>query len=84
MSIDEFKTIVGSKSRNLVILENNIIDLHEWEIFHPGGKFALQKNLGKDVTKYFYGAYQLIQTLKNKRHTHSFDAMLIAQSLIHA
>lgn len=42
------------------MLENFIVNLSEWEVFHPGGKFVLQKNKGRDITKFWYGGYQMI------------------------
>lgn len=52
---------------------------------HPGGKFLLEHNIGRDISKFFYGGYgldgNLIQngTLKN---THSNMARLQIETLI--
>lgn len=50
--------------------------------FHPGGKFTLRKNVGRDVTKFFNGAYRLVNGAKGDRQlTHSVSAQLIANSM---
>jgi cytochrome b involved in lipid metabolism len=36
-----------------------VLDIYEFEKFHPGGKFVLQHNVGRDITKFFIGAYNL-------------------------
>jgi cytochrome b involved in lipid metabolism len=64
------------------VIENNVIDLKEWEMFHPGGKFAIRKLIGGDATRYFYGAFQLVNDYKERRHTHSHTAIAIVNSMI--
>lgn len=27
---------------------------------HPGGKFMIDNNIGRDVSKYIYGAYSMV------------------------
>ena len=66
VSMEEFKSLAALGKSQIVLLENNVIDLKEWEVFHPGGKFFLQKNIGRDITKYWYGGYQMIN--KTKRY----------------
>ena len=52
---------VNTKEKNnLLILENYVLNLKEWEIYHPGGKFVLLKNVGRDITKFWYGGYQMV------------------------
>lgn len=41
MTIDEFKSTHAAMKKNIVLLENNVIELKEWEVYHPGGKFVL-------------------------------------------
>ena len=60
MSLEEYRNSAMNNRAHIVLLENNVLDLKEWEVFHPGGKLALQKNRGRDVTKFFYGGYQLV------------------------
>jgi cytochrome b involved in lipid metabolism len=57
----------------LVILDDLVIDVGDYMDNHPGGKFLLAHNIGRDVSKFFYGGYSLDGNLinKTKRHTHS-------------
>ena len=53
----------------LVICDNLVLDVGTYEKFHPGGKFTLTKNYGRDIAKFYYGNYTL--TSDSKAHTHS-------------
>ena len=46
----------GSK---LVILDEMVIDIGRYMNSHPGGRFVLQQNVGRDISKFFYGGYCL-------------------------
>ena len=48
---------------------------------HPGGKFSLKANVGRDISKYFHGGYSLENLGDNKvpNHTHSMDARRIVE-----
>ena len=46
--------------KSLVVLDNLVLDLKGYEKVHPGGKFNLRHNLGRDVSKFFFGGYQLV------------------------
>ena len=59
-SIEEFKNLVYIDKINLLLLDNQIIDYKDYDHFHPGGKFVLQKNHGRDISKFFYGSYKLV------------------------
>ena len=49
---------------------------------HPGGKFSLEHNIGKDVSKYFHGGYSLENLKKVNEHRHSNDARMTVNKLI--
>ena len=49
---------------------------------HPGGKFVLKQNYGRDVSKFFNGGYSLIQGPGIKPHHHSAQALKILKGLI--
>lgn len=34
-----------------------VLDFGDFHMFHPGGKFVLEKNVGRDITKFYYGSY---------------------------
>ncbi len=55
----------------------------QFEDFHPGGYFTLKKNYGRDITKFFNGAYKLVNTVQKEiQYVHRADARLIANSLV--
>ena len=59
MTVDEFKSRVHAKNETLSIIDNHVVKIGEYEYFHPGGAFTLKKNYGRDITKFFNGAYKL-------------------------
>lgn len=58
--VEEFKSLVFDEKKKLVILDNKVLDLADYEWLHPGGKFVFKKNIGRDISKYFYGSYKLV------------------------
>jgi cytochrome b involved in lipid metabolism len=42
---------------SLVILDNLVLDVSDYMMNHPGGKFLLEYNIGRDISKFFYGGY---------------------------
>lgn len=59
-----------------------ILDVSWFKDEHPGGKFSIEMNKGRDVSKYFYGGYSLENIDKVQEHTHSNDARAIVNQLI--
>lgn len=49
-----------SEGRDLVIFDNLVIDIDGYAKIHPGGKFNINHNLGRDISKFFFGGYQLV------------------------
>lgn len=47
------------KGEKLVILDDMVVDISGFLLTHPGGRFALQHNIGRDISKFFYGGYTL-------------------------
>jgi cytochrome b involved in lipid metabolism len=45
------------KGKHLFILDDLVLDLTDYIPNHPGGAFLLQHNIGRDVSKFFYGGY---------------------------
>ena len=41
----------------LVVFDNLVLHLNGFDHIHPGGKFNLRHNLGRDISKFFYGGY---------------------------
>ena len=45
--------------QKFVILDEMVVDIAGYMNHHPGGKFVLQQNVGRDISKFFYGGYCL-------------------------
>lgn len=70
MNVQEFSTRVKSGDK-LVLLDDMVLDIGDYLDHHPGGRFAMEANIGRDVSKYFYGGYSLENVNAVKPHTHS-------------
>ena len=46
--------------RKLLLFDNLVLDLDGYERLHPGGKFVLNRNVGRDISKFFYGGYAMV------------------------
>ena len=67
----------------LVILDDFILDVSVFISEHPGGSFVIKKNIGRDVSKFFYGGYSL-ENIVNPvpNYKHSNEARRIVNKLI--
>ena len=72
----------------LMILDNLVLNAHktlvpfvEYTHMHPGGRFTLEKNYGRDISKFFYGGYKLVNPGMHKAN-HSNNALSIAESMV--
>ena len=81
ISRDQFEMMV-SRGKKLVIVDDMVVDVEEFIDVHPGGKFSLGHNIGRDVSKYFHGGYSLENIQGVPHHTHSNDARRIVNSLV--
>jgi cytochrome b involved in lipid metabolism len=59
------------KGEKLVILDDMVLDVSNWMIHHPGGRFVIEHNIGRDISKFFYGGYSLENGTLLKPYTHS-------------
>lgn len=57
MSISDFNE--RAKAENLVIIDDLVLNVTDYMDNHPGGKFLLEHNIGRDISKFFYGGYAL-------------------------
>ena len=55
----------------LVICDNLVLRTDGYEKIHPGGKFVITKNFGRDIAKFYYGNYSLTNGKLTGAHTHS-------------
>lgn len=53
-----------AEGQRLVLFDNLVLDLQGYERNHPGGKFNLTQNYGRDVSKFFFGGYNLVNVPK--------------------
>lgn len=58
------------------------MDVSKYKANHPGGRFVLDFNVGRDVSKFFYGGYILENSYGMRPHTHSNLARRIVNTLI--
>ena len=56
MTLEEFKKQVKI-GRKLVILDDLVLDVSSYLYNHPGGQFLISHNIGRDISKFFYGGY---------------------------
>jgi cytochrome b involved in lipid metabolism len=66
----------------LVVIDDLILDVSHFMMNHPGGKFLIQFNIGRDISKFFYGGYVLEATSSMRPHTHSNVARSIVNTLV--
>ena len=62
-----------------------VLDISKFIDHHPGGKFSLVQNIGRDISKFFYGGYSLENNFgpsPSKGHFHSNYARIIVNDLI--
>jgi cytochrome b involved in lipid metabolism len=77
----EFEESIN-KGDKLVILDNLVLDISAYRCNHPGGKFVLDQNIGRDISKFFYGGYILENYSGMSTQTHSNIARLIVNSIV--
>lgn len=56
---------------SLVVCDNLVLRVDGYERIHPGGKFVIEKNFGRDIAKFYYGNYALTNGKLTMPHTHS-------------
>ena len=80
ISVAQFKERVKNGEK-LVLLDDLVLDMGNYITNHPGGRFSMEANIGRDVSKFFYGGYALENQgdLAVKPHTHSNDARKLVE-----
>lgn len=64
------------------MIDDMVIDVGGFMGNHPGGKFVIDQNIGRDISKFFYGGYVLEPGSGMKPHAHSNIARKIVNSLV--
>ena len=42
-----------------MIMHDMILEVNAYQFTHPGGQFLIEKNVGRDIAKYFDGGYHM-------------------------
>jgi cytochrome b involved in lipid metabolism len=71
-----------AKGEKLVILDSVVLNVGPFLDDHPGGRFSLENNIGRDVSKFFHGGYALENLKKVQPHVHSNDARRVVLKLV--
>ena len=83
MNAQDFEQAL-TNGRKLVILDTLVLDVTKFIDQHPGGRFVLSHNIGRDISKFFYGGYSLEDNMGQKPaspYTHSTFARMIVNDL---
>lgn len=82
MSMKEFHEWVKA-GKQLVVIDNLILDQGSYSDVHPGGKFSIRHTVGRDISKYFYGGFSLLNPeIGRPPYQHSLKALSIAESFV--
>ena len=76
MSPDEFLMQVRG-GKQWAMYNQYVVDVTSLLSSHPGGRFVIEKNIGREIGKYLYGAYT-VESSSMSPHAHTryaFDAM---------
>ena len=70
------------RGEKLIILDDMVLDVKDFSQEHPGGQFLIDYNIGRDISKYFYGGYVMEHSSGIKPTKHSNVAKSIVNGLI--
>ena len=85
ITLKSFNNAVYKKKKHYVVLDNFVLNLKSYYRVHPGGRFVLEKNYGRDIAKFFYGGYQLVNPKDPNHqnfHNHGAIATKICESMV--
>eukprot|EP00347_Sterkiella_histriomuscorum_P018766 403344262 len=80
MTVQEFEDRI-KKGEQLVLMNHLVLDISRYKFSHPAGAFVIDKNVGRDISKFFDGGYTLENKAGVKPCNHSFQARMIVNSL---
>ena len=66
----------------MVVLDDLVLDVTKFANSHPGGRFLIEKNRGKDISKFFHGGYNYEPNDGGWEHAHTNYARTIVSDLI--
>jgi len=76
MTSHEFHEQINQGKR-LTIVEDLVLDIDRYISKHPGGSFAMEECVGRDSSKFIYGAYTFEQNKGVQPYLHSNYARVI-------
>jgi hypothetical protein len=79
---NEFYQITRRGKRDLVLLDDLVLDATDYAPYHPGGKFIIERTRGTDISKFFYGGYNLEPANNGQNYNHTNYARVACNSLI--
>jgi cytochrome b involved in lipid metabolism len=82
MTEEEFYAITRKGKRHLLLLDDLVIDATDYAPYHPGGKFIIERTRGTDISKFFYGGYNLEPANNGTNYNHTNYARLACNGLI--
>jgi len=59
---------------NIVIMNELVLNMGDYIGYHPGGRFVLERNVGRDVSKFYCGSYSMLEDGSIKMHNHGQQA----------
>ena len=59
-----------------------VLDVTGFAFTHPGGRHVINHNLGRDISKFFYGGYTLATSSGEEPYKHSNIARETVNSMI--
>lgn len=65
-----------------MILDDLVLDATDYAPYHPGGKFIIERTRGTDISKFFYGGYNLEPMGNGLNYNHTGYGRLACNSLI--
>ncbi|CDW73069.1 cytochrome b5-like heme steroid binding domain containing protein [Stylonychia lemnae] len=77
ITVQDFKERIR-RGHELVILDDMVLDVSQYQFNHPGGRFTISHNIGTDISRYFYGGYQM-ENYTGKKSTHNHTAIAFTQ-----
>lgn len=68
---------------HVAVIDDLVVDLAKYHFHHPGGAFVLKQNIGRDISKYFHGAFSMenMGSARVFNWYHSTNARRIVNSL---
>jgi hypothetical protein len=66
----------------LVVFDQFVLNCGWFEKIHPGGRFTINKNYGRDISKFYYGGYVLVNGKGIRAYNHSPTALAMVESMV--